>query len=505
VSTIPPKTVPLIGFAPDVPASTPGALLSARNLIPTASGFAGAPEPVAITGELTTSGRWVTGAALVDMQDGSSTARRLWVTSNTFPFPKVSFAQFGIKTVKADGGTVQIADSTNSASVLTDIAGAPRARIVVSAANFVLAFGGDQLPTYTLAQDRWWCCAINDPTSWAPSVTTQATTGMLVDGAGYITAAKRLADSVVVFKGRAVYVGQYVGPPIVWQWQRVPGASGCFGVNAVCDVGGRLLYAGENGIFVFDGSRAEPLGVGVVRDWWLLDIHPKYRECVECVYDPVHMQAWIWYPSRAAEVVVSGPVDVTTAYCDRALVYDFRTQRWGLKTGTPIHTTQQLLTIDSSDGAYMTNGSTTTLITESGPGMNEIQGVFDGSAPTFAQGGRLLGVGGNIVTSDRKLSRLTGQSTGCGFQTWDIGDDDQATQVLSVRLRYAQIPPEGTVTGYTKTVTPNGEQRQAGAGVLRDGKFAARQNARWHHFEFDLVGAAEVSGLRVELATAGRR
>lgn len=494
MSTLPLQTIPLLGFAPDMPYATQGALYDVENLTPTASGFAGAPEPFAVADILGGSAGYVTGCAISDNPGVSGVVQYLWTTVSSFPAARSSYTQFGNKVVKASPGlNAQIGDITSSAA-MADIPTAPQAYIAVSAANFVLLF--NTRSTYpsldsSFTPDQWWCCAINDPTSWTPSVTTQATSGRLVDGSGSIVAAKRLGDTVVALKNRSLYVGQYVGPPVVWQWSRVPGASGCFGAMAACDIGGQLFFAGEAGLFIFDGSRAVPLGVGVIRDWFLADIHPTMRSNVECVYDPVSMQVWVWYPSRASEITYNlGPGPVVTTLCDKALIYDLRTQKWGLKTGVTIHTTVQITSFDTSNTA---------------PSMGDLPATFETLAQAHDRTQKAATGGILAVTADGKVSRFTSESSGCKFSTWDMGDEDFATQVRSLRLHYVQIPPVGTVTGYTKTVSPNGEQRQSSSGTLRDGKFDCRQNARWHHFKFDLTGQAEVSGLRVEMAQAGRR
>jgi hypothetical protein len=509
VSTIAPQTVPLIGFAPDAPATTPGALTAVRNLIPTALGFAAGPSPVTLGPQIPDA--FTSLARVVDV-NGSS---RVFATTSAGAYElyggagwrsmgavdtslaRPVFAQFGNKTVLAIGGQrLHFADTQFLGSgTFYPSAAAPDARVVVATSNFVIAFNIAATTEYPTmgAPDRWWCSAINDAMTWEPSVTTQATTGRLVDGGGVIVAAKRLGDSVVAYKEDAIYIGQYVGPPVVWQWQRVPGAPGAFGAHSVVDIGGRHLYAGPQGIFIFDGSRAEPVGIGAVHEWWLHDIKPATyfmeRQRIECMFEPMHRRVWIWYPSRAA---TDGSIGAGF-HPDRALVYSLQTGKFGVYSGSSLAAGQQI--IPTENVAYLQQKLST--FDDASMPMDQWATQFDEVWTMMPE----LCIG----TPDRRLARLSGQSDGCGFSTWDMGDDDRATQVRSVRMRYSQIPPSGTVTGYTKAVSPNGEQRRSGAGTLRDGKFDTRQNGRWHHFEFNLTGAAEVSGLRVELASAGRR
>jgi hypothetical protein len=123
-------------------------------------------------------------------------------------------------------------------------ASAPNANILVSAGDFLLAFN----------QRTWYCSAIGNPTSWTPSIATQAATGT-VDGSTLdIVAAKTLGRDVVVYKSDAMHLGQYVGPPVIWQWSLISDQIGIGNQNSVVSIGNTHYFVGRGKFYIFDGS-----------------------------------------------------------------------------------------------------------------------------------------------------------------------------------------------------------------------------------------------------------
>lgn len=117
------------------------------------------------------------------------------------------------------------------------------------------------------APDGWGCSGIRDQTIWTPSVSTQCAAGRLLDSPGAIRAGAALGSDVVAYKNTSMYVGRYVGPPIIWAWQRVPGDIGCSGAESVVVVGTQHFFIGPSDFYVFDGTVPRPIGAPV-REWF---------------------------------------------------------------------------------------------------------------------------------------------------------------------------------------------------------------------------------------------
>ena len=161
--------IELIGFAPDAEPTTPGVMTECENIIPFERGFRAAPQPVdvglpalasecrgaAVTRNLSSDVRMFAGTAS-NLYEASGTA---WVdvSDATAGYAlgdedRWSFAQFG-NTSLAATPTKKIQKSNSGA--FAEITSAPKATIIESVTNFVLAFHTDET-TYGDSPDRWW-------------------------------------------------------------------------------------------------------------------------------------------------------------------------------------------------------------------------------------------------------------------------------------------------------------------------------------------------------------
>jgi hypothetical protein len=480
--------IQIAGYAPDADPNTPGIITACTGLIPSLRGMEGAPSGVAPSsvGALASSAR---GAAVVTSTTGS---RRIFAGTQTKLYELVSavwtdvsrggsytgsvdsrwsFAGFGNAAVAANG--VEVIQASTGAA-FADVATAPVAHIVVTAPNFVLAFNTVD-GTYGTRTDGWWCSAFQDHTSWTPSLTTQATNGRLVADGGAITAAARLGQEVIAYKSHSIYRGTYVGAPVVWQWDAVPGEVGCVGPEAVCDVGGAHVFVGEDNVWFFDGTRPVGICEGQVRQTLFNDISPDFTYRTICSFDRRNNLVRIYYPSTSS----------TTGNPDRCLVYHMGRRVWGRADSSVecvLNYTNQSVTFDSAPGTF-----------DGAPLVS-----FD--SQYWLSGGRLPGE----FTTAHQLVVLAGDSTGSTMTTGNIGDDDEASMLRRVRLRYATAPTSATLAGFTRS----------GAAVIgvytktvsqTDSGFDLRQSGRWHYGTFTFAGPVEIVGMVADVVKAGKR
>jgi hypothetical protein len=478
---------PLIGFAPDADPTTPGIFTDCAHVIPYEAGFAGAPTPVAVNAPALSSE--ARGAAVATKLDGT---RRIFAGTQTGLFELVSgawtsrgtytgstesrwsFAQFGDTTIASNLADAMQSSSTGSFAA---IATAPKAKVVVSANNnFVLAFNTND-GTYGASPDRWWCCAQNNQTDWTPNVSTQATTGRLIGVEGAIQAAKPLGDYVVAYKQRGVFLGQYAGPPVVWQWALVPGGEcGAVGPEAVCDIGGAHFIVGDDNFWLFDGTRPIPIGTGVVRKWFLDNSNPLYRYKTQASYDKQRGIVRVAFPSTASTALDSG------------LIYHVGTKRWGVDDvaiQAQINFITPSLTIDglASYGATIDTLPNIPL-----------------DSQYWLSGGQV----GAFFNTANRLVALTGATADSSFTTGDLGDDDAVAMLERFRVRFLSRPTTATATGFYKM--NEGDPLTAGpTNAINDGKFDLRQSGRFHRVRVDMTGDHRMSAYQGRPISAGQR
>lgn len=476
---------PLLGFMPDADATTPGIITECTNLIPYLNGMQGAPS--ALTPDSTPAlGAECLGAAVVSNLLGArrilaGTATALyelsagaWLDRTGVPYTggddtRWSFAQFGDATLAANRvDTIQRSTGAGFAS----IAGAPKAEIVFSVGAFVMALnvndGADK-------QDGWHCCAAFDDTDWATSASTQAASGRLVASAGAITAGARLGEYAVAYKAKALFLGQYVGAPSVWDWTPVAGGeAGCVGKEALCDLGGVHFFVGDDNFWLFDGTRPIPIGDNAVRQWFYDNSSPQYRYRTKAVFDRQNNRVWVFFPSASSSV------------CDEALVYHVLSKKWGRAT----RSVQAALNYITPGVSYDTIASATY---DSLPSVS-----YD--SQYWLSGGQAL----SAFNTSHQLQLLTGDSASSSFTTGDVGDDDAVSLLKQVRLRFAQKPTAATVQTYYK-MSLGDSYTADGSGSLNDGKFDVLRSARWHKGAFSFTGPVKVTAARIQAQPVGMR
>lgn len=485
---------PVLGFSPDIEAPTPGVLMDCSQFIPYQSGMESAPS-VQTPSDVPALAAACSGAAVVTLLDGTrrilagTTTKLYEVTAGSWADEsrtvggaytggsdsRWSFAQFGNSTVAANRADA-MQRSTGSGIAFADIATAPKAEIVFSVGAFVMALNVDDGAD---KPDGWHCCAAYDETDWTASVTTQATKGRLVATPGELTAGLRLGDYAIAYKSQSIYMGQYVGSPVVWDWILVPGGgAGCVGKEAVCDIDGAHFFVGEDNFWLFDGTRPVPVGDSQIRQWFSDNSDPANLYKTKCVYDRQQNRVWIFYPSAGSST------------CDSALVYHLKSKQFGRAN----RTVEAVL-------SYVGSGITYDTLSSAGATYDALPDVSYDSQ-YWLTGGRAM----SIFNSSHQLQTLTGAGEDCTFTTGDVGDDDAVSLLKQVRVRFSAGygPTTASLTTYHKM--SSGDSLTLGTTTsINDGKFDVLKAARWHRGVFSMTGTVRVTGMNAMLEDAGVR
>lgn len=481
---------PLLGFAPDMEATTPGVITDCDHFIPYLTGMEAAPTPVTPV-DVPVLADDCRGAVVATLLDGTrrifaGTEEKLyevaggtWIDRsrvgdyNGGVDTRWSFTQFGSTSIAANRADVM---QRSVGAGFVDIAGAPSAEIVFSVGAFVMALNlndGGEKP------NGWHCCAAFDDTDWTESIATQSASGQLVATPGALTAGLRLGEYAVAYKAKSMYLGQYVGSPVVWDWILVPGGeAGCVGKEALCDIDGLHFFVGQDNFWVFDGTRPQPVGNEKVRQWFFDQLDPQSSYKTKCVFDRQQNRVTIAYASRGSEV------------CDSALVYHVKSGQWGRDD----RTVQALLNYVSGGATFDTWDS---------------YGATYDSLPQVSYDSQYWLSGGSAMSffdPSNQLQSLTGEPAASSFTTGDAGDDSQVSSLTEIRLRYAAGAAPTTATAFGLYKMNSGDSYTNGpSGAVNDGKFDLRQSARWHKARFDFTGTVKVTGIKPAIKATGKR
>lgn len=487
--------MPILGFTPGVPSNTPQIVTDCENFIPYEAGMEASPSQYDIGATAVAAA--ATGAVTITKLDGT---RRTFVGTDTKLYELAtntwtdvsqsasayvsgsvwSFTQFGDQTLAANyGNTIQMSQTSSFSAVV----GAPKAKLIESVATsgggFVFAFNTVD-SNYGTSPDRWWCCALNDATSWTVSAATQATTGRLLGGRGEIVAARRFgADGIVAYKRDTLYHGRYVGGDVVWNWQEIPEIGAC-GLRAVANLGFAHFIVSQDGFWIYDGARPVPIGSMEVREWFAQNVTPAYIGLTECTFDKDRNRVWVFFPYGGSTKI------------NRALVFHVGTKQWGL-VKTDVET---VLTYISSGVTYDTLSGT----------MDDQTLTYD--SPVWSASSRSLAA----FDTNHKLVTYTGTPGASYFTTQDFGDVSKASKLTEAYVSYAARPTTASCAaagsfglgGAEFTSTSVAAHDEIGS-VSVPGRFCVRQNARFHRITFNFTGSVKVTDYSVKLTPAGGR
>ena len=271
-----PQIVP-VTYQPDLDTSwgiAPGSVTALTNFLPTKRGTYGS---VGVTQYGSFSGMTTFPVISYLFRQVNGTMRLLcfnktsideYDSSATRTSRGTGYTSTGTWQAAAQGNAIVAVSLANATQVSTGAGftglggGAPQAAFIVSNAGFLLMANTFDGVSTTLPDQVAWS-ALQNYTSWTPSAATQAGNIRLLDAPGPITALANLRETVVAFKDNAIFIGQYVGTPLLWAWRMVTDRIGCAGGEAVCEYNGVLYFLHSSGVYSFDGSQIVPIGLPI--------------------------------------------------------------------------------------------------------------------------------------------------------------------------------------------------------------------------------------------------
>ena len=137
---------------------------------------------------------------------------------------------------------------------------------------------------------RW--SAINDPTDFTISQATQSDYQDLVGDHGQLQMIKG-GEYLVAFMERAIYRGDYVGTPLIFQFTKVDSNIGVLKSNSVVQYGNVYYFLAEDGFYMFNGRTSVPIGANKINKFFFNDLSTTYADRISSSIDPRN-QLIVW-------------------------------------------------------------------------------------------------------------------------------------------------------------------------------------------------------------------
>jgi hypothetical protein len=483
----------LIGYAPDIDPTVEGVIVDCSSFVPSERGMEGAPSAVDIGADALVAACY--GAANVRKLDDSfrtiaATREALFeLSGNTWA--DVTRAVGGAYACGADNfwRIAQFGDTTlaiNKADILqasvtgdfADVANAPKADIIETVGNNVVLANTDET-TFGDSPNRWWVSATRDHTDWVPNVNTGCATNTLVSTPGRIFAARRFGEQVIFYKERSMYIGTFVGPPLILDVQQLPGDAGCSSQEAVVNVGTSdnpvHIFMGADDFWRFDGARPIPLG-SPLRKTVYAELDGTYAYKIKTLHDRINSRIYFYYPSDAGGGVV-----------DSCVVYHYRENRWGRDDRT----------IEAAL-EFLTGGITYDTLDDYYPTYDDLPSDISYDSPFWTSGSSRRG----FFDTTHTLNALEGVAGNSSFTTGDFGDDTNYYLLSRVKPVWTTKPTSAQMTNYYKD--SEGDALTTGATTtMYLSRFDLLFSSRWHRLMLEMVGDCELLNINAEYTEDG--
>lgn len=484
--------IPFGEWLPDRPAlENPGTTI-AKNVIPVAGGFAPFQTGVVTTDALD---NVCQGAASFKQTDGTSFVfagdstklyslrNGLWVDSSAFTygvstFDQWKYAQFGSLILAVNGSNRVQKIRPGGALLFEEIEESPVSKFIAIVKDFVVVGpvidAGDQFVQWS---------ARNDVDSWTPTVNSSGIQALIEGGPMQgITG----GDFGTILQESTVTRMNFVGGDLVFSFDIIESARGCFVPGSIVQLGAITYYWSEEGIEAFTGTGGRNIGEGKVNNTLFDRLDFDNLHLVTATIDPERRLVLWAYP--------------TNGVVNRVLIYNV-----GQNQFTDVEVTVQVLlstrdeTISIDDIAGSIDDSPLT-------GFPTVTSLDD---PLLLGGRRRLAA----FNTSNQMETFTGSALAATLTLGEFIFSNNGTfvsdgkKVHTRRLRGA-VDGTHTVSVLHREKLQDSLTTEGPLTLEADGSVAPRVSDRYNRFQVDMAAAADwnfAQGIDFEEITKGGR
>lgn len=132
-----------------------------------------------------------------------------------------------------------------------------------------------------------------------------------------------LGSAFVVYSKDQVWLMEYTGSSLVFNFRALFPTGGIFNTNCVVEVEGKHFVFGEDDIYVHDGVSKQSIADGKIRRGIFNSINYSKRSSAFVMHDSVSNLVYFCYNTLSNEVKWTN-----AQFCNRAACYNYRTNTW---------------------------------------------------------------------------------------------------------------------------------------------------------------------------------
>ncbi len=363
-----------------------------------------------------------------------------------------------------------------SFSALITSTSKPKARRIAQVGQFLVLGNIDEAVEGT-HPDRVWWSALNDPTDFDVSVTTQSGFQDLTGGGGAIQKVIGGPHGIIL-KEREIWLMRYEGPPTLFRFDRLHENRGTIAPGSVIQVGSFIYFLDRDGFYRMPYAGGEPVGIGKDRvDNTItgeMDENSLHR--VSVTYDAT-TSCILWGRPR------------TSGDPDRIDVYNVVSNRWSV-----IEQSHELLALDRTrafniDTAPMASWN---IDTED----------FDIDSSIYKGGALRVGA----FSSAHRLGYFTGSALTATLETGEVQPMSPGRAYINMVRPLVTGSGTATVQVGTRELQTDSVTWSGAESVNSQGYAENIANARYMRFRVNVTGGfTDAMGVEIEPRPAGEK
>jgi hypothetical protein len=486
-------------FLPDQPPYQSAGATVATNVVPAANGYGNLPDVLPFSGaankfirgmfaakdDASSSAIYVgdedslykfdaTDSSLTDI---SKTSDASYSTGDGYVWRFVQFGEDVLATNYSDPiQTIQAAAGGRFA----DLAGSPpKAKFITVVRDFVMCgYTNDTTDGEKPYRVRW--SGIGDYDSWAVDADTQADFQDISD-MGAVTGLVG-GEYATILMEKGIVRAQYVGSPLVFEFDKVQLNRGCKISGSVASLGRNVFYLSDDGFYVFDGQQSRPIGAEKVNRYFLGRFQSNNSARMSAVVDPLR-QIVVW--SYAS-------VDSGDGTPDELIIYNYATDSWSTAN----------IGLDAMASLF-TAGYTLEGLANISSSLDSLPSSLDSAV---YKGGEFFFAG----AKDKKIQTFTGDNLDAIVETAEFDLQAGRSSLINNIIPYVENNSGTTLTVTAQIASRDSQNAEVSFGTastLNSDNFCpVRSSGRYHRVRLNLSGNwTNVQGIDVDGQIRGRR
>ena len=394
-----------------------------------------------------------------------------------------AFTQFGANIIATNGADNIQKFEEGVDSAFSDLV-TLKAKYLAVIRDFVVSGYTTESSTVYNQRVKW--SGLNDSSTWTPSQTTQSGFQDIVGTHGSVQAIVGGESFGIVFMERAIFRMDYVGTPLIFQFDKIADNIGAFAPKSVVSFGSDIFFLAQDGFYKLSGGqKLTPIGIGRVNEFFFADTTSNFEGICSAVDPNNSMVIWSY---RGSGATGTGTVN------NKLLCYNYAVDRWSTGSSQDLHFINS-----ASQEAFTTLEAL------------DILGSIDDlpySLDSYAYGEGIIGLSG--FNSDKKFGKFLGASLDATVDTTEFeGAKNKNSTLITAR---PIVDADGS-SNTTITVTPITRSSQANAvtegsavNIKANGDCPMRSTSRYHRLRVNVTGNFKtMSGVDVEAKATGKR